>query len=541
MSEFLRAEREEILTRVENSVRALSPAAAFDADSVLDAMPWVLDGVAELADPQAGGGGRVSPAAEADVRLQDRSEPPLDVTALVTAHALLREVMVGLATQRGRPPGTPLVRLLNQAVDRAVAVAVGAFAANQDRGWRALDRVLAAELPGGGGLDEQLRLLLHTFSVAVPAADSGAIFVREDGGAAAAPRLRLRAAFGAEEALVAEGPALAFGEGFAGGIAEKRAPALVRWAARDAQLGGELARRSGLRALYGVPLLESGEAIGVVHMGSLTAFDFSAQDRRILGALAARATAVICSDRLRAAAQRAGDARDEVMSALAHDLRSPLGVIQMQAALLEGRLPGAEDDPESKVGQRAQSILRSAERMRRLLVDLSDFASLGAGRLKLAPRALVVPDLVHELVAAVRPAAAELGVALDSELAPDLPELTGDRARLLQVLSHLVDNALEASPRGAAVTVRAARDGDAVRFSVEDCGPAIAPEQLSRLFDLPAPRGEKCGGRRCGALVLAISRGIVEMHGGRIWATSPGDGGGTTLSFTVPLAPPRDH
>jgi signal transduction histidine kinase len=130
--------------------------------------------------------------------------------------------------------------------------------------------------------------------------------------------------------------------------------------------------------------------------------------------------------------------------------------------------------------------------------------------------------------------AGEQEVALGVDVPPEVPDLRADRARLLQVLSNLVGNALKFTPRGGAVRIGAEAAGELVRVWVSDTGPGIDPEHLPRLFERfwQARRGDRAGL----GLGLSIAKAIVDAHGGRIWAEST-PGSGSTFSFTLPLDP----
>jgi signal transduction histidine kinase len=124
-------------------------------------------------------------------------------------------------------------------------------------------------------------------------------------------------------------------------------------------------------------------------------------------------------------------------------------------------------------------------------------------------------------------------VVVESELSAGLPDLSCDRERILQVFNLLTANALRAMPDGGCLALRAQHDDMGVVFSVEDTGPRIDPTDLPHLFDR-AWRGERGRPGRSGT-GLAISKGIVEAHGGRIWVASE-PGGGATFCFAVPTA-----
>jgi len=231
-------------------------------------------------------------------------------------------------------------------------------------------------------------------------------------------------------------------------------------------------------------------------------------------------------------AQRAARARDELIAVVSHDLKSPLGVIQMQGAVLR-KLAGAEAaDPASHLGGGLERIQRSVDRMVSLIDDLLDLAKIEAGRFALRTQAEPVDAMLEDALALQRPLAEAKGLALRFEVEPDLRVLA-DRERLFRVLSNLVGNAIKFTPAGGRVLVRAGASGGDALFAVTDTGPGVAPEDIPRLFDrywqAPKKRSEGSG------LGLYIAKGIVEAHGGRIWAERA-DEGGAAFRFTLPLA-----
>lgn len=232
--------------------------------------------------------------------------------------------------------------------------------------------------------------------------------------------------------------------------------------------------------------------------------------------------------RARKAADDAVRTRDEVLAVVAHDLRNPLGAINTTTALLSsGRLATREWPARLDV------IQSSAERMGRLIQDLLDVANLESGTLRVDARPTEVVPVVDEAMAAFAAQAEEAGVGLARELEPELPDVLADRGRMLQIITNLIANAVRFTPPGGSIVVRARVFGDAVLFGVSDTGPGIAAEEITRLFD-SAWQAEHARADGTGR-GLAITRGIVEAHGGRVWAASA-IGKGTTFFFTLPRA-----
>jgi signal transduction histidine kinase len=172
--------------------------------------------------------------------------------------------------------------------------------------------------------------------------------------------------------------------------------------------------------------------------------------------------------------------------------------------------------------------------MQRLIRDLLDVSRIEAGTLGIDRSPLSVRELVGEIVDAQQSLAASAGLELRVELEPELPAVAGDRHRLQQVLENLVGNALKFTPTGGNITLGAARRGSEVLFWVADTGCGIGEDALPHVFDRfwQVKRASRAGA----GLGLAISRGIVEAHGGRIWVEST-PGRGTIFFFTIPEGP----
>ena len=220
--------------------------------------------------------------------------------------------------------------------------------------------------------------------------------------------------------------------------------------------------------------------------------------------------------------------RDDLMAIVSHDLRGPLQTVELAATLLGGQL-----DEQHPLHRHVEVIARSCERMESLIEDLLDTAMIREGRIQLELHRERADVLVNEAVELQEPLAAEKGVTLLRRC--DLGEATVecDRDRILQTFGNLIGNALKFCRTGDVITVCGDRDGDVVRFCVQDTGPGIAPEALPHLFE-PYWSARKHGSKGAG-LGLYIVRGIVESHGGRVWAEST-PGAGARFYFTLPLA-----
>lgn len=236
------------------------------------------------------------------------------------------------------------------------------------------------------------------------------------------------------------------------------------------------------------------------------------------------------NQRLYQQAQQAARSRQDLLAIVSHDLRNPLGVMLMNIALLE---KDARENDRRRSRQPLEMMSRAGTQMRRLIEDLLDGASIEAQHLSIDQRPVPCGQLVESALETFAPQAAERGIRLASEVAPGLPAAIADAARVQQVLTNLVGNALKLTPREGTITLRArAGDRQDVVLSVSDTAMGIAEDDLPRLFD-QFWQGE--GKARClgSGLGLYIVKGIVEAHGGRVWVESA-LGRGSTFFFTLP-------
>jgi PAS domain S-box-containing protein len=335
---------------------------------------------------------------------------------------------------------------------------------------------------------------------------------------------RLSAAAWDEAALLGIAGALRAGEPE---LVPEITPAWLRAAARDAADAGRLAALGPASAMF-LPLRSGGRVTGALTLVR-TGPDarYGPEDLALSAALADRTALALENAGLFGESQRASRLRDEVLRVVAHDLRSPMATISLTAGML------LEDETRPDERHQLEVIERAAERAARLIEDLLDVARIQAGRLSVRLARLDPAALAEEAVEACRAVARERGLDLRVELPPALPAIAGDRDRLLQVFSNLVGNALRYTPSGGRVTVTAEAFDRSVRFAVADTGPGIPADQQQRIFD---PFWQAAQADRRGAgLGLAIARGLVEAHGGRLTVESE-VGHGSTFRFTVPVA-----
>jgi signal transduction histidine kinase len=220
-------------------------------------------------------------------------------------------------------------------------------------------------------------------------------------------------------------------------------------------------------------------------------------------------------------------ARRDLLADLAHELRTPLSVIQ-------GNTEGMLDDVYPPDRAHLAPVLDETKVMARLLDDLQTLSSAEAGVLRLYREDVEPARLVEDAIAAYRPRADAAGVGLEVRSTPGLPSIEVDPVRVGEVLANLLVNAVRHTPRGGLVRVVAepADEGRTVVFSVADSGPGIPPEVLPHVFD----RFVKAADSRGAGLGLAIARSLVEAHEGSIEANST-PVSGTTIRFSLPVRP----
>ena len=223
--------------------------------------------------------------------------------------------------------------------------------------------------------------------------------------------------------------------------------------------------------------------------------------------------------------------RAEFLGMVSHELRAPLTSIKGSAATVLGA-PRALDPAETM--QFLRIIDEQADHMRELISDLLDAAHIETGRLSVTPEPVEFAAVMDQARNMYLSGGGRNPLRID--LPPDLPRVLADRQRIVQVLGNLLSNAARHSPESSAIRVAAVREDVHVAVSVADEGRSIPAERLPHLFRKFARSGREDGGRGVGAgLGLAICKGLVEAHGGRIWAESEGTGPGARFTFTIPV------
>ena len=312
---------------------------------------------------------------------------------------------------------------------------------------------------------------------------------------------------------------------------------------------------SDIRSELCVPMLVGQQVIGVLDIESPHPDAFSRNDQRLLTTLASNLAILVERARLfeeveaaraelqeRAVALERANARlreldrlkDQFLANMSHELRTPLNsIIGFSEVLLDGLV--GEINPEQR--ECVEDIHFSGLHLMEIINDILDLSKIEAGRMKLRLDTLDVPALLEEVRATVLALIEEKGQTLTLEVADDLPPVVADRIRIRQVLLNLLSNANKFTPPGGQITLSCRQESpDALLFSVSDTGIGIRPEDHEIVFEeFRQVDGSATRETEGAGLGLAISKRLVEMHGGRIWVESE-LGHGATFSFLLPVS-----
>jgi signal transduction histidine kinase len=306
------------------------------------------------------------------------------------------------------------------------------------------------------------------------------------------------------------------------------------WVSRSRleELAPEIERRRllaalGINSYISAVLSARGRVLGAITIFTDAGRVLSPDDVWMAEDLARRAATAIDNASLYEQAQRAIRARDDMLAIVTHDIRAPLSAIVAAAAMQAATAPA--DMNGTKIRQRAESIQRGAGHISRLIGDLADIGQAGAGRFTIERRRQDVAALAREVVDSLTPVADRCGTRLTLDITGGTPPIHADGDRVVQVLSNLVTNAINAG--AAHVVLRLEPRAADVLFSVSDTGPGIRPQDLPHMFERHW-RATSANYKGSG-LGLAIAKQIVDAHGGRIWLESA-VGSGSRFFFTLP-------
>jgi PAS domain S-box-containing protein len=318
-------------------------------------------------------------------------------------------------------------------------------------------------------------------------------------------------------------------------VSEPVLPVLVEGAVDDAYV--QILRRLAPSSVLTVPIVARGRVLGAITVGMACSGRHHTPELCALAEEFGRRAAFALDnaqlvESLRLARERAEAAtrsREDLLTVVSHDLRNPLSSVILGASMLNELL--ARDGDSEAARRHVETIQLAALSMDRLIRDLVELSRIDAGNLSIEPRSVNVDELVRQAAELFRPLAADKAQRLELASSCGGVRVVCDRERVLQILGNLVGNAIKFTPPGGTITLSAFGSPDQVVMSVSDTGPGISPQGIEHIFDRYWQDKSDRGGLGLG---LSIAKGLVEAHGGRIWAESE-LGRGTTLSVSLPV------
>jgi signal transduction histidine kinase len=387
-------------------------------------------------------------------------------------------------------------------------------------------------------------------------------------------------------------------QGIAGWVARSREPLLLQGQVSDPRFA-PVWPRADIRSALSIPVMAGGEALGVLNVNAVRRRPFTPGDLRSLSILASIAGSALENARLHEAlkqealqleakvgdrtrelqaanaqlqeamrlVQEASRHKSEFLANMSHELRTPLNSILGFSQLLLEQTPGLLSEKQLRF---LTNVHNSGQHLLQLISDILDISKVEAGKFVLQPEALPVAETLEDILVIGRGLAHKKAQTVEARIAPDLPPLHGDPVRFKQILFNLLSNAVKFTPEQGTVTVTARRasartgepesrgngevpapiprvsdspirgETDFLEIKVQDTGVGIRAEDLPRLFkefvQLETTQAQKHEGTGLG---LALTKKLVEQHGGRIWAESEGEGQGSTFTALLPFAGPQ--
>lgn len=292
-----------------------------------------------------------------------------------------------------------------------------------------------------------------------------------------------------------------------------------------------LLRAVGMLSYLCLPLKVHGRTIGAMTMAtSESGRHFDEHDARVALDAATRAALVVDNAMAYEQLHAANQLKDEFLATLSHELRTPLNAILGYARMLRSGIL-----KEDRKAQALETLERNATSLTQMVEDVLDVSRIAAGKIRLNIQAVNPADVLRDALATVTPAADAKGVRLESILDTQIGPVSGDPDRLQQVIWNLLSNAVKFTPRGGRVQTRLQRVNSHIEVTVSDTGIGIREDFVPHLFER-FRQGDSTTTRAHGGLGLglAIAQRIVELHGGRIEAFSPGEGKGATFRVELP-------
>jgi signal transduction histidine kinase len=324
----------------------------------------------------------------------------------------------------------------------------------------------------------------------------------------------------------------------AGTVFKENRPLIINNVEDDPRHYGLIAQKVGFQptSLVGVPMRIRDKTTGVLEALNKTKGGFSQKDAQYLYIIASQAAVAIHNTNLLQELQRSYDEaskldelRSNFLAIASHELRTPLGLILGYATFLEER---AEGD----LSKHAGLVVTSALRMQTLIEDMTNMNLLKIGASELDTSVIPLQGAVQEAREAVEGTAEAKGQTMRFSVPTEPIYVRADQEKIVLVIINLLNNAIRFTPDGGNIHLRAHTSQSQVRVEVQDTGKGIPPDELENIFkefyQLEDHMTRQFGGLGLG---LAIAKGLLELHGGKIWAESEGVNKGSTFIFTLPI------
>jgi signal transduction histidine kinase len=328
-----------------------------------------------------------------------------------------------------------------------------------------------------------------------------------------------------------------------GRVILSKSVAVIEDGLQDAAYDQQFAKTGGCRRVLGVPMMREGDAIGVILVAWRDPGPIPQTQIELLQTFADQAVIAIENVRLFNEIQEksrqleiANQHKSEFLANMSHELRTPLNaVIGFSEVLQQGMVGGLND----KQGEYVNYIHTSGSHLLSLINDILDLSKVEAGRMELDLVTFSVPLAIDNALTLIKERATRHGLALECVLDPVVAEINADERKFKQILLNLLSNAVKFTPENGCITVSARAIDRTVEVSVADTGIGIAPEDCEAVFEEFRQVGDNSERKAEGTgLGLALTKKLIELHGGRIWLKST-IGQGSTFSFTLPNSQPK--
>ncbi|MEH2334826.1 hybrid sensor histidine kinase/response regulator [Nostoc sp.] len=331
---------------------------------------------------------------------------------------------------------------------------------------------------------------------------------------------------------------LEFNQGMCGLVAQERHQIVVNDVLHSSHPNAQILHPFGITAYAGQPLIAQGKLLGVLSFASRTRTHFTSGEIALLQATSDQVAVALERAQLMASLQQqkeqlvqANRIKDEFLAVLSHELRTPLNPILGWSKLLQ-----TKKYDQATTTRALETIERNAKLQTQLIEDLLDVSRILQGKLSLNIAPVNLESAIAAAIETVRLAAEAKSIQINTVLEPKIGQVTGDSARLQQVIWNLLSNAIKFTPQGGQVEISLQSLGSQAQLRVSDTGKGISPDFLPYVFDYfrqaDGATTRKFGGLGLG---LAIVRHIVELHGGTVQAESLGEEQGATFTVVLPL------